>query len=88
MPCSGWETCHCGSPLYWVVASGFVAVLSEFLVGAIEPTAKRFGMSDLFIGVFVVAIVGNAAEHSTAVLVCPLWGSIPCRHGRRHRCWK
>jgi len=52
-----------------VVATSFVALLSEFLVGAIEPTAKRLGMSDVFIGVFVVAIVGNAAEHSTAVLV-------------------
>jgi len=52
-----------------VVATGLVALMSEFLVAAIEPTAERFGMSDVFIGVFVVAIVGNAAEHSTAVLV-------------------
>jgi Ca2+:H+ antiporter len=52
-----------------VVATVFVALLSEFLVSVIEPTAKRLGMSDVFIGVFVVAIVGNAAEHSTAVLV-------------------
>ena len=51
-----------------VVATGFVALLSEFLVGVIEPTAQRLGMSDVFIGVFIVAIVGNAAEHSTAVL--------------------
>src|SRR5262249_16369994 len=49
--------------------TGLIAVLSEFLVGAIEHTAQRLGMSDVFIGVFVVAIVGNAAEHSTAVLV-------------------
>ena len=52
-----------------LVSTGLVAVLSEFLVGAIEHTAQRFGMSDVFVGVFVVAIVGNAAEHSTAVLV-------------------
>jgi Ca2+:H+ antiporter len=52
-----------------VVATVLVAVLSEFLVGSIEHTAKTFGMSDIFVGVFVVAIVGNAAEHSTAVLV-------------------
>jgi Ca2+:H+ antiporter len=51
------------------VATGFIALLSEFLVGAIEQTAERLGMSDVFIGVFVVAIIGNAAEHSTAVLV-------------------
>jgi Ca2+:H+ antiporter len=44
-------------------------LLSEFLVGAVEHTAERFGMSDVFVGVFIVALVGNAAEHSTAVLV-------------------
>ena len=44
-------------------------MLSEFLVGAIEQTAQRLGMSATFVGVFVVAIVGNAAEHSTAVLM-------------------
>jgi Ca2+:H+ antiporter len=52
-----------------VVATTLVAVLSEFLVGAIEQTAQRLGMSDIFVGVFIVALVGNAAEHSTAVLV-------------------
>jgi len=46
-----------------------IALLSEFLVGAIEHTAEQLGMTDIFVGVFVVAIVGNAAEHSTAVLV-------------------
>jgi Ca2+:H+ antiporter len=50
-------------------ATILVAVLSEFLVGAVEHTAQRFGMSDVFVGVFIVALVGNAAEHSTAVLV-------------------
>ncbi|CCB64561.1 MULTISPECIES: calcium/proton exchanger [unclassified Hyphomicrobium] len=44
-----------------------IAWLSEILVGAIEPTAHAFGFSDLFVGVFVVAILGNAAEHATAV---------------------
>jgi len=52
-----------------IAATALIALLSEFLVGAIEHTAERLGMSDVFIGVFVVAIVGNAAEHSTAVLV-------------------
>jgi Ca2+:H+ antiporter len=46
-----------------------VALMSEFLVGAIEPTAEALGLSQVFIGVIIVAIVGNAAEHSTAVLV-------------------
>jgi Ca2+:H+ antiporter len=55
--------------LVLTVATSLVALLSEFLVGSIEHTARALGMSDVFVGVFVVAIVGNAAEHSTAVLV-------------------
>jgi Ca2+:H+ antiporter len=41
--------------------------MSEILVGAIEPSAESLGLSDAFVGVFVVAILGNAAEHATAV---------------------
>ena len=44
-----------------------IAWLSEILVGAIEPTAEEFELSNVFIGVFVVAILGNAAEHATAI---------------------
>ena len=55
--------------LMLLAATAGVAVMSEFLVGAVEETAKSFGMSDVFVGVIVVAIIGNAAEHSTAVLV-------------------
>ena len=47
--------------------SALVAFLSELLVGALEPTAKAFGLTDLFVGVIVVAIVGNAAEHASAI---------------------
>jgi len=46
-----------------------IAWISEILVGAIEPTAERFGMTNVFVGVVVVAVIGNAAEHSTAILV-------------------
>ncbi|MGQ0810356.1 MAG: calcium/proton exchanger [Nitrospiraceae bacterium] len=46
-----------------------VALMSEFLVGAIEPTAARWGLTQVFVGVILIALVGNAAEHSTAVLV-------------------
>jgi len=46
-----------------------VAVMSELLVGSIEHAAKSVGLSQFFIGVVVVAIVGNAAEHWVAVLV-------------------
>ena len=45
-----------------------VAVMSELLVGAIEVTSQRLGWTHIFVGIFVVAIVGNAAEHSSAIL--------------------
>ena len=46
-----------------------VALMAEVLVGAVEATAAALGMTEVFVGVILVAIVGNAAEHSTAVLV-------------------
>jgi Ca2+:H+ antiporter len=46
-----------------------VAVMSELLVGAIQPAAASLGLTQVFVGVILVALVGNAAEHSTAVLV-------------------
>jgi Ca2+:H+ antiporter len=50
-----------------LAATAGVAVMSEWLVGAIEPAAHVLGLNEVFIGVIVVAAVGNAAEHSTAV---------------------
>jgi Ca2+:H+ antiporter len=41
--------------------------MDERNYGAIEPTAHEFGLSNVFVGVFVVAILGNAAEHATAI---------------------
>lgn len=49
------------------VATVLVSVVSEFLVGSIEAARLSLGFSETFVGVIVVAIVGNAAEHSTAV---------------------
>lgn len=49
-------------------ATGLIAWLSEILVGSVEQAAETFGMTSVFVGVIVVAIVGNAAEHSTAVM--------------------
>ena len=51
------------------VATCFVALMSEMLVGALEPAAHRLGLTQVFVGVILVALVGNAAEHSTAVMV-------------------
>jgi Ca2+:H+ antiporter len=52
-----------------VVATIGVAVMAEFLVAAASETAESLGWSEVFVGVIVVAIIGNAAEHSTAVLM-------------------
>ncbi len=52
-----------------LVATTLVAVMSEFLVGAVEATSKAIGLTEVFVGVILVAIIGNAAEHSTAVLM-------------------
>ncbi len=43
------------------------AVMSELLVGAIEPVTEQLGWSQLFVGLIIVPIVGNAAEHSSAI---------------------
>jgi Ca2+:H+ antiporter len=50
-----------------LISTAFVAWLSEFLVGSIESVRTSLGLTEVFIGVIIVAIVGNAAEHSTAV---------------------
>ncbi|RUL88846.1 calcium/proton exchanger [Tautonia sociabilis] len=52
-----------------LVATAFVAIMSEILIGAVEHTTEALGLTGIFVGVIVVAIVGNAAEHSTAILV-------------------
>ena len=52
-----------------LVATAFVALMSEFLVGSVEAARVSLGLTEVFVGVIVVAIIGNAAEHSTAVLM-------------------
>jgi Ca2+:H+ antiporter len=46
-----------------------VAYLSELLVGAVEPVVIRLGVSEFFLGVILIPIVGNVAEHLVAVKV-------------------
>ena len=55
--------------LMLVAAGVLVGVMSELLVGSIEHAAHAIGLSQFFVGAFVVAIVGNAAEHYVAVAV-------------------
>ena len=50
-------------------ATALVSLISEFLVSTVESARAVLGVTDVFIGVIVVAIIGNVAEHSTAVLM-------------------
>jgi Ca2+:H+ antiporter len=52
-----------------VVCTALVAWLSEILVGATGETIAALGVSELFLGVIVIPIVGNAAEHGAAVMM-------------------
>lgn len=52
-----------------LIATAFVALISEFLVGAVEGARASLGLTEVFVGVIVVAIIGNAAEHSSAILM-------------------
>jgi Ca2+:H+ antiporter len=46
-----------------------VIVISEILVGSIEVVTVEFGFGELFVGAIIIGIVGNAAEHSSAILL-------------------
>jgi Ca2+:H+ antiporter len=50
-------------------ATILIAWVSEILVGSVQEAAATLGMTNVFIGVIVVAVVGNAAEHSSAVVL-------------------
>jgi len=50
-----------------LVAAALLAVLSEILVGSIEPFIEQFGLSELFVGVILIPTIGNLAEHIVAV---------------------
>lgn len=52
-----------------LVATLVVAVESEWLVGSLEIATEQLGLSELFTGVILLPIIGNAAEHATAVTV-------------------
>jgi Ca2+:H+ antiporter len=63
----GWSRAR--SIVTLLLATALVAVMSEFLVGAVGAASESLGLTEIFVGVILVAIIGNAAEHSTAVLV-------------------
>ena len=55
--------------LLLLVATLLTAWMSHALVGAIEGTVKQMGINEVFVGVIIIAIVGNAAAHSTAIVM-------------------
>ncbi len=46
-----------------------VVLVSEVLVSSVEVTIKKFGFGEMFVGAIIVGIVGNAAEHSSAIML-------------------
>ena len=58
-----------GAVIRLLVSTAAVAVVSEILVGAVSEAATSLGMTELFVGVVIVALVGNAAEHYSAVVM-------------------
>jgi Ca2+:H+ antiporter len=51
-----------------LTATALIAGMSELLAGAVQQASLALGMTPIFVGVIVLAVVGNAAEHSVAVL--------------------
>ena len=52
-----------------LVAVAGLAVMSEFLVGSLETVTTTFGLSEFFVGIILVPLIGNVAEHLVAVQV-------------------
>lgn len=46
-----------------------VAIISEILVGSVEEVAHNFGIGEIFIGAVIIGLVGNAAEHASAIML-------------------
>ncbi len=55
--------------LFLGISMAGVIAISEILVGSVEVTAKQFGFGELFVGAIIIGIVGNAAEHSSAIVL-------------------
>lgn len=55
------------SVLWLLFATALVAWLSEVLIGAVEPVVEAWGISEFFLGIVIIPLVGNVAEHMVAV---------------------
>jgi Ca2+:H+ antiporter len=67
---------HAGPPwpvaksvLVLAIATVFVSIASELLVGSVEAARHTLGLTETFVGIVIVATIGNAAEHATAIMV-------------------
>jgi Ca2+:H+ antiporter len=76
--CEGGDVSSHESPPNWPLRKALVVltltavsigVLSEFLVGSTEQAVKALGLSQIFVGLILIPIIGNAAEHSSAVMM-------------------
>lgn len=74
----GGDVAHHEAPPEWslrkslvvlLVVAATIGVLSEFLVSSTEEAVRSLGLSEIFVGLIVIPIIGNAAEHSSAVLM-------------------
>ncbi|MDQ3571881.1 MAG: calcium/proton exchanger [Actinomycetota bacterium] len=63
----GWSVKRCVAML--AIAGVAVGLVSEILVGSISEASETIGISEFFVGIIIVAVVGNAAEHWVAILV-------------------
>ena len=64
-----WDWSVRTSVIALAIAGVLVGLMSEVLVGSISEASESIGLSEFFVGIIVVAIVGNAAEHWVAILV-------------------
>jgi Ca2+:H+ antiporter len=55
--------------LILVASTVLIGIESEIFVKTVEPMTKTLGLSEFFVGIILVPIIGNAAEHSTAVIM-------------------
>jgi Ca2+:H+ antiporter len=52
-----------------VLATVGIALMSEFLVSSVEPVTQQLGFSEFFVGIIIIPLIGNVAEHLVAVQV-------------------
>lgn len=51
------------------IATILIAIESEFLVSGVDSITATLGLSEFFVGIILIPIIGNAAEHSTAIVM-------------------